>query len=130
MGSASYGAAAHSEGIGTLAKANGTHTEGGYTEATANCAHAEGQGTKAKARAAHTEGLYTEAEGEAQHVEGKYNIIDSEGNYAHIIGNGTADNARSNAHTVDWDGNAWFLGDVSIGNENKKLATSDEVNAV
>ena len=137
MGSASYGAAAHSEGIGTLAKANGTHTEGGYTEATANCAHAEGQGTKAKARAAHTQGLYTEAEGEAQHVEGKYNIIDSEGNYAHIIGNGTADDARSNAHIVDWDGNAWFAGDVYVGSTSgtskdegsKKLATEDVVDA-
>lgn len=59
---------------------------------------------------------------------------DSGGVYAHIVGNGT-DNSRSNAHTLDWSGNAWFAGDVYVGSTsgtNKddgsvKLATVDEV---
>lgn len=47
-----------------------------------------------------------------QHVQGKYNIADNAGKYAHIVGNGTADNARCNAHTLDWEGNAWYAGAV------------------
>ena len=32
-----------------------------------------------------------------------------------VVGNGTSDTDRSNAHTLDWDGNAWFAGDVYVG---------------
>jgi hypothetical protein len=65
----------------------------------------------------HAEGGDTIATGEYQHVQGKYNIkdVDEEGNplnkYAHIVGNGTYKN-RSNAHTLDWSGNAWYQGSV------------------
>ena len=59
--------------------------------------------------------------------------IDSE--YAHIIGNGTSDTERSNAHTLDWEGNAWYSGDVYVGSTSgtnkdegsKKLATEEYV---
>ena len=34
------------------------------------------------------------------------------GDYAHIVGNGINADYRSNAHTLDWDGNAWFAGNV------------------
>lgn len=34
------------------------------------------------------------------------------GKYAHIVGNGGSPHARSNAHTLDWDGNAWYAGSV------------------
>ena len=37
------------------------------------------------------------------------------GAYAHVVGNGTSDNKRSNAHTLDWEGNAWFSGNVYVG---------------
>lgn len=40
-----------------------------------------------------------------QTAVGAYNEIDDNGRYALIIGNGTADDARSNAFTVDWSGN-------------------------
>lgn len=66
--------------------------------ATADCSHAEGYGTTASS-------LY-------QHVQGKYNIEDSEDKYAHIVGNGESNGTRSNAHTLDWDGNAWYAGSV------------------
>ena len=39
-----------------------------------------------------------------QTVIGAYNIEDTGDDYAFIIGNGSADNARSNALTVDWSG--------------------------
>ena len=35
--------------------------------------------------------------------------------HAFIVGNGTSNDDRSNAHTLDWDGNAWFAGKVYIG---------------
>lgn len=59
------------------------------------------------------EGLETVAAGDYSHVQGKYNEIDAEGKYAHIVGNGTDDWSRSNAHTVDWEGNAWYAGKVT-----------------
>ena len=46
----------------------------------------------------------------------KINIEDTENKYVHIIGNGTAINPirnASNAHTVDWQGNAWYQGSVT-----------------
>ena len=36
------------------------------------------------------------------------------GKYAHVVGNGTSATARSNAHTLDWDGNAWFAGGIEL----------------
>ena len=64
----------------------------------------------------HSEGEGTIAKGKAQHTQGKYNIIDEENKYSHIIGNGNSDTERSNAHTVDWDGNAWYAGSVTAKN--------------
>ena len=48
-----------------------------------------------------------------QMVHGKDNISDSNSTYAHIVGNGTSDSARSNAYTLDWQGNGTFAGTVS-----------------
>lgn len=45
-------------------------------------------------------------------MEGKYNIEDTAGAYVHIVGNGTSTAKRSNAHTLDWSGNAWYAGRV------------------
>jgi hypothetical protein len=58
-----------------------------------------------------------------------------QGQYLNIIGNGTSDSARSNAHTLDWSGNAWYQGDVYVGSTSgtnkdsgsKKLATEEYV---
>ena len=44
----------------------------------------------------------------------------AEGKYAHIVGNGISDTERSNAHTLDWDGNAWFAGDIYVGGTSQK----------
>lgn len=41
----------------------------------------------------------------------KINIV----TYAHIVGNGTSDTERSNAHTLDWNGVGWFQGGLQIG---------------
>lgn len=61
----------------------------------------------------HIEGFGNSIIGDYQHVQGKYNAADA--NKAFIIGNGTADNARSNALTVDWSGNTAIAGDLTTG---------------
>ena len=104
-GGAASGQAAHAEGENTTASGTRSHAEGNYCEASATTAHAEGTRTKATANYSHAQNYYTVAASEAQTAIGKYNVSDSADTYAFIIGNGTADNARSNALTIDWNGN-------------------------
>lgn len=128
----------HAEGFSAQAIGDASHAENRSTQAHGFASHAEGKSTYAYGEASHTEGVSTQtstkaigahAEGEGtyantvnQHVQGKYNISDTEDKYAHIVGNGT-NNKRSNAHTLDWKGNAWFAGDVTIGESKDKLVT-------
>ena len=107
------GIASHTEGGGTKATAAYAHAEGYYTNANGKSAHAEGEHTTAGHNYSHAEGYGTSAKSEYQHVQGKYNVPDSTGKYAHIVGNGT-NITSSNAHTLDWAGNAWFAGGIEL----------------
>lgn len=98
-----------------VASGSYSHAEGSYTEASGHWSHAEGYHAKAYGRWSHAEGYATKARGDAQHVQGKFNIEDTSKTYAHIVGNGISDNSLSNAHTLDWDGNAWYAGTVKVG---------------
>lgn len=144
------GIASIREGLKTTASGEASHAEGFYTEASGRCTHAEGEHTTASARASHAEGFYTEANGDYshaegyitkasgqhQHVQGLNNVEDAGGLYAHIVGNGFS--SPSNAHTLSWDGYAWFAGGVYVGSTSginrdegsKKLVTADEVTAM
>lgn len=136
-------AGSHAEGSDTIANGTDSHAEGSETTASGDNSHAEGSDTIANGNSSHTEGRGTQAYGVSSHVQGEYNIFDSpdtskllRGNHAHIVGNGTSDTERSNAHTLDWGGNAWYAGDVYIGSTSgtnmdegsKKLATEEYVN--
>lgn len=91
----------------------------GYlTTASGENSHAEGLKTTSSGYVSHAEGFLTEASGENQHVQGKYNIADTTN--AHIVGNGSSNSNKSNAHTIDWSGNAWFAGDVYTGSTSGK----------
>ena len=103
---------AHAEGWSVTASGINSHAEGYYCSAGGESSHAEGYHTETTATAAHAEGWYTIANCSQQHVQGKYNIVDEDNESAHIVGNGT-NTKRSNAHTLDWSGNAWFAGYVS-----------------
>lgn len=105
----------HAEGDGTTASGYSSHAEGSYTTASNSACHAEGEHTIAKGFYSHTEGYMTIASGNSSHVQGKYNIEDNSAKYAHIVGNGTSNTARSNAHTLDWNGVAWFQGRPQFG---------------
>ena len=96
-----------------------------------------GEGTKAEGQYSQANGYYTSAKSDNQFVEGHYNIEDQTQTLAHIIGNGSSENP-SNAHTIDWNGNAWYAGDVYVNSTSgvnkdsgsKKLITRDEVPSV
>lgn len=109
------GFGSHAEGIGTVTVGNYSHAEGGYSEAYGWCSHAEGNGTLAL--------------DSCQHVQGKYNLEDNS-TYAHIVGNGTNNDNRSNAHTLDWKGNAWFAGNITLGENNYAVLTTNDVKVI
>ena len=58
-------------------------------------------------------GYGTKSRSNYQVVIGKDNIADSSNVYAFIIGNGSSNSSRSNAYTLDWQGNGTFAGTVS-----------------
>lgn len=47
--------------------------------------------------------------------------------YAHIVGNGSSAAKRSNAHTLDWSGTAWFAGTIKLGGTGQDDETATEV---
>ena len=112
MATTASGKYSHAEGKETKAEGYQSHSEGFKTTAKGDHSHAEGSLTSATRTGAHAEGLWTIASSVYQHVQGQYNIEDTTGTYAHIVGNGTKEALRSNAHTLDWSGNAWYAGTV------------------
>ena len=117
------GSDSHAEGSSTTASGPCSHAEGFSTIASGEYSHAEGRSTAASGDQSHAEGLWTKASHKSQHVEGEYNIEDTStaaantrGTYVHIVGNGTADNARSNALTLTWGGDLWHSGKLAHGN--------------
>ena len=120
-------------GFDNTASGNYSFAEGHLSIASGLSSHAEGTMTEANGLSAHAEGEGTIANGANQHVQGKYNLGDSTvtadnvyGTYAHIVGNGNQE-VRSNAYTLDWNGNGWFAGTISIGTDNKELSTKEYV---
>ena len=122
------GAQSHAEGNGTIAIGAASHVEGLYniqdnydtwSEWTAETEYEVGDKVKVTTiandvttvkgyicKTAHTSELTFVATNWS---------IDSKYNFVSIVGNGTADNARSNAYALDWDGNGHFKGNVYVG---------------
>jgi hypothetical protein len=116
-----YASYSHAEGVGVNASSYASHAEGLYTTTSGNASHAEGSYTIASGDYSHTEGYHTTARADVQHVQGQYNILDmigegaENGKYAHIVGNGTSESSRTNAHTLDWKGVGWYQGGLQVG---------------
>lgn len=122
----------HAEGYNTTASETSSHAEGYDTTASGPISHAEGSNTTASGGNSHAEGYDSTASGNYSHAQnyrtiaasknqtalGKYNVEDNADTYAVIVGNGTSDSARSNALTVDWDGNVETAGSSTIRTSN------------
>ena len=120
-GTEASGNNSHAEGETTTANSLASHAEGANTTASGQMSHAEGTGSMASGSHSHAEGASTIANHYAQHTFGAYNVADpstavaaSKGNYVEIVGNGTANNARSNARTLDWNGNEMLAGNLNL----------------
>ena len=121
---------AHAEGgngagspYGPTASGEGSHAEGNQTYATAHSAHSEGILSEANGAASHAQNRWTIANGESQTTLGKYNVADTTS--AVIIGNGTDHGARSNALTVDWNGNVNIASGAKYKINGTNLSASD-----
>ncbi len=124
------GAASSAVGIEVQASGMAAHAERYGVRAAGNFSHAEGSFTGALKEDSHAEGYSTIAASMYQHVQGKNNIEDNLDKYAHIVGNGEDENNRANAHTLDWEGNAWYAGKLTqegTPTEDKDLTTKKYV---
>ena len=137
---AASGDSSHAEGYLTEAIGDASHAEGRSCDAYGDASHAEGWSCYAYGRYSHAEGLWTFAHGQSQHVQGEFNIYDiddkspaARAKYAHIVGNGTDEDNRSNAHTLDWNGLGWFAGGLKVGGtgqddpEAKEVALKEDI---
>lgn len=124
---------AHAEGYNNSsyylrAMGEGSHIEGYNTANTNNIStmqvygsggHVEGYCNTvlsgSQPNGIHIEGAFNMGGGAYQHIQGKCNISDAEHLYADIVGNGSngTDEGRSNAFTLDWNGNATYAGTIS-----------------
>lgn len=129
----STGNGCHSEGFQSKSYSYYSHAEGYKCMSVGSYSHAEGESTVSAGQGSHSEGYGTQANGKYQHAQGKWNIVDTNNKYAHIVGNGTSDTNRANIHTLDWDGNAWFKGNVYVGGTSdstgEKLITEKELDS-
>ena len=126
--------------VQTVASGNQSVAMGIGVTASGNSSQAFGQRTVANAVMSSAFGNYTISTGRACFVTGQYNVEDTNAvdtshgsgarKYIAIIGNGTADNARSNALTVDWDGNLVVSGSMSanygVANAGKFLVVGSD----
>ena len=116
------GYASHAEGRSANASGKYSHAEGYYTKANEWASHAEGYSTTASAKGTHAGGLGTIADGDYMTAIGKHNTENS--GKAFAIGNGTS-TARSDAFTVDWDGNVYMsLGGCTITDSGTALSVT------
>jgi len=94
----------HAEGEETITVGRASHAEGYQTYASGSWSHAEGSGCYTEGICSHAEGLGTLAMGDYQHVQGRYNVGFGDTTSLMVVGNGTADNARSDAFKVRMSG--------------------------
>lgn len=123
------GAYSHAESVQTTASGDYSHSEGLYTTASGVHSHSEGFNTTASGQGSHAEGYSTIANHRSQHVFGEYNIEDpsqkygdEQGNYIEIVGNGTTNIIRSNARTLDWNGNEMLAGNLSLAGASSDIS--------
>ena len=136
------GQCSHAEGSGSVAEGINSHAENYGSYAKGDSSHAGGrQFSRALGEGSFTHGYNITANSQDQFVIGTYNQKDTQGTattrgkYIFIIGNGVSligeDQPRySNAFTVDWSGNTWTQGKMTVGagpTNNMDVATKQYV---
>jgi len=128
-------------GAGTTASGFASHAEGNNNYATGDNSHAENASNTASGDYSHVQGHFNNSYRRSQHVFGEYNVADQpsgttstdRGTYVEIVGNGTS-TFRSNARTLDWDGNEILAGTLQTtglkdgNNANYKLNLPNTTN--
>ena len=128
------GANSHAGGQYNVASGTASIAMGAATTASAGQATALGSSTTASGGGAIATGMYSEASGNqsvtlgigtaatrrSQFAFGEYNtreegVKNTRGQYMVIAGNGEDDTDRSNAMTLDWEGNEVLSGKLTIG---------------
>ena len=99
------------EGIDNTASGVASHSEGRGNTVSGHYAHVEGRNNTVTASYAHAGGIGNTANGQAQTVIGKYSSSHNSTDLL-VVGNGTSDTNRSNAMTLDTDGNVIFKGGI------------------
>lgn len=109
--------------------AAGASAFGYLTKASGNFAESHGYDSTSSGTMSTTHGFRTIANHKSQFAFGEYNLADDSsatasdrGNYVEIVGNGTSRDNRSNARTLDWNGNESLAGGITLGK-----GTADEV---
>lgn len=127
------GVGSHSEGISTIASGQDSHATGIYTVANNMQAIATGEYTIASTRSQTAFGSFNIPDDTTKNSHPSQ--LDNFGQYAVIVGNGyenatTKEIIRSNAHTLDWQGNGWYAGKLTVGSApttNMDVATKQYV---
>ena len=127
---------AHAEGYNNKADAKNSHAEGSGTHvlSSAECGHSEGVSTIVHAIGGHAEGSACGAVGMYSHAEGEGNVAQEQGSHVegrfsnqtdsiHIVGIGTSNDDRKNAHEISKDGKHFILGIGGYNGKNKSSAT-------
>ena len=133
----------HLEGTHNIGSAAGVHIEGGNNEGNgsfthlegcnnisekgSDYSHLEGIGNKAKASNTHLEGYHLIALHPNAHYQGKFNDIEDTTPYADVVGGGTSESDRKNIRTLDWDGNGWYAGILTLGKDRIPVATKTDL---
>ena len=93
---------------------------------------ADGNNSRAIRQAVNTKGTLSTGIGDRLTVNGrlhfaigKYNAIEEGDLYAFSVGNGTSEEARSNAYTLDWEGNGCYQGKVESKSGALKLGDTE-----
>ena len=134
------GSYSHSEGDNTLAYGNRSHAEGMYNIAYGEASRVSGKysvgdfdswsgwvsgtsyavGDKVKITTTISNKtvakgyVCTTANSDTEFTSSKWSEV-TNGLYAEVVGNGTSENSRSNARSLDWAGNEYLKGDIYVG---------------
>lgn len=90
-----------------------------------NNSRALGQGVNTKGTLSTGIGDRITANGRLHFAIGKYNAVEEGDLYAFSVGNGTSEEARSNAYTLDWEGNGCYQGKVESKSGVLKLGNTE-----